>query len=170
VVLWVVRGLVTALGRGRGVASTYDKSQRVFAALGGPIMIALIVVAPWEYARFAGPIPRDGPLAWVGLALFAAGDLLQAASMRALHGLYTSRLGVQPGHRLVTSGPYRFVRHPGYLGAIPYLTGMGLALSSLITISLSILSARAVFLEVLSMSISESKQRVPAKSFEQTSD
>jgi len=139
VALWVVWGLVTALGRGRGVASLYDKSQRVFTAVGGPIMIGLIVAAPWEYARFAGPIPRDGPLAWVGLALFAAGDLLQAAAMRALHGLYMSRLGVQPGHRLVTSGPYGFVRHPGYLGAILCLTGTALTLSSVIAIGLSIL-------------------------------
>jgi protein-S-isoprenylcysteine O-methyltransferase Ste14 len=73
------------------------------------------------------------------LALFAAGDILQAAAMRALHGLYTSRLGVRPGHRLVTGGPYGFVRHPGYLGAIPCLTGMGLTLSSLIVTGLSIL-------------------------------
>lgn len=123
-VLWVVWGLVTALGRQRGVSSTYDKSQRAFTAIGGPIMLALIFVAPWEYANLAGPIPRDG---------------LQAAAMWALHGLYTSRLGVQPGHLLVTSGPYRLVRHPGYLGAILCLTGMGLALSSLIAMALSVL-------------------------------
>lgn len=137
--LWVMWGLVTALGRQRGVASLHDKSQRAFTVLGGPIMLALIVVAPWEYANFTGPIARDGLLAWIGLALFAVGDGLQAAAMWALHGLYTSRLGVQPGHRLVTNGPYRLVRHPGYLGATFCLTGMGLALSSLIAIGLSIL-------------------------------
>lgn len=138
-VLWIVWGLVTALGRQRGAASTYDKSQRVFAAVGGPIMIALIVMAPWEYASFDGPIPRDGFVAWIGLALFAAGNVLQAAAMWALHGLYTLRLGVQPGHRMVRSGSYRLVRHPGYLGAILCLMGMSLALSSLIAIGLSIL-------------------------------
>jgi len=138
-ILWMLWGFVTALGRQRGAASPYDKSQRAFTALGGPIMLALITVAPWEYANLVGPIPRDGPLAWIGLILFGVGDVLQAAAMWALHGLYTSRLGVQPGHRVVKSGPYRLVRHPGYLGAIFCLTGMGLALSSLMAIGLSIL-------------------------------
>ena len=59
--------------------------------------------------------------------------------MWLLHGLYTSRLGVQPGHRVVTNGPYRLVRHPGYLGAILCLIGIGLALSSLIAILLPVL-------------------------------
>jgi len=138
-ILWIVWGLVTALGRQRGVVSIYDKSQRIFTGLGGPIMIAIIVVAPWEYANFSGPIPRDGLLAWLGLALFAIGDLLQAAAMWSLHGLYTLRLGVQPGHRVVTNGPYRVVRHPGYLGAILCLTGMALAMSSFTALVLSVL-------------------------------
>ena len=138
-VLWFAWGFVTALGRQRGVASTYERRQRIFTALGGPIMIAIIVVAPWEYANFAGPIPRDGLLAWIGLSLFAVGDVLQAAAMWSLRGLYTFRLGVQPGHRLVTSGAYRLVRHPGYLGAILCLTGMALSMGSLVAIVLSVL-------------------------------
>jgi len=138
-VFWILWCLVTALGRQRGVLSAYDKSQRSFAALGGPIFLGLIVVAPWEYSNFAGPIPRDGPLAWVGLALLALGVVLQAAAMWALHGLYTYRLGVQPRHRLVVSGLYRFVRHPGYSGSILSMTGIGLALSSLIALGLEIL-------------------------------
>jgi len=138
-ILWIVWGLVTALGRQRGVVSIHDKSQRIFTGLGGPIMIAIIVVAPWEYANFSGPIPRDGLLAWLGLALFTIGDLLQAAAMWSLHGLYTLRLGVQPGHHLVTNGPYAVVRHPGYLGAILCLTGMALAMSSFTALVLSVL-------------------------------
>ena len=98
----------------------------------------LVIAPPWEYAHLAGPIPRDGPLAWVGLVLFAGGVVLQAAAIRALHGLYTTRLGMQPGHRLVTSGPYRVVRHPGYLSQIMCMTGIGLALSSLVGLGLAV--------------------------------
>jgi len=35
------------------------------------------------------------------------------------------------GHKVITSGPYRFVRHPMYLGSIVYLIGIPLALGSL---------------------------------------
>lgn len=33
---------------------------------------------------------------------------------RALGRLFTFELSIQPNHRLVTSGPYGYVRHPSY--------------------------------------------------------
>jgi protein-S-isoprenylcysteine O-methyltransferase Ste14 len=136
--LWAMWWLAIALGRRRGAPSAYDRSQRTLVALGIVALVGLIVVTPWEYAHLAGPIPRDGPLAWVGLLLFAAGIILQVAAFWALRGLYTSRLGVQPGHHLVTGGPYRLVRHPGYLSNLMCLTGIGLSLSSLVAIGATI--------------------------------
>jgi protein-S-isoprenylcysteine O-methyltransferase Ste14 len=136
--LWIAWWLLIAIGRQRGVPSAYDRSQRVILALGIVALVGLILVPPWEYTHFSGPIPRDGPLAWFGLGLFGAGILLQASAFRALRGLYTLRLGVQPEHRLVTSGPYRLVRHPGYLSNLLCLAGMGLALSSLVGLGLTL--------------------------------
>lgn len=138
--LWVVWWLVTALGRRRGVPSAYDRRQRMMVIAYSLVSVPLLIVAPpWEYAHFTGPIPRDGLLAWAGLALFTAGIALQAAAMWALRGMYTVRLGMQPGHHLVTSGPYRLVRHPGYLSYILSMMGIGLALSSLLGLGLVIL-------------------------------
>jgi protein-S-isoprenylcysteine O-methyltransferase Ste14 len=137
--LWIAWWLLIAAGRQRGAPSAYDRSQRLIYALGVAALASLVILPPWEYAHFTGPIPRDGPLAWAGLALFGAGIGLQAAAFRALRGLYTSRLGMQPGHRLVTSGPYRLVRHPGYLSNLACLAGIGLALSSLAGLGLTLL-------------------------------
>jgi len=136
--LWIGWWLLIAAGRQRGVPSAYDRSQRLIMTLGILALVGLVVGPPYEYAHFSGPIPRDGPLAWVGLALFAAGIVLQAAAFRALRGMYTSRLGVQPGHRLVMNGPYRLVRHPGYLSNLACLAGMALALSSLVGLGLTL--------------------------------
>jgi protein-S-isoprenylcysteine O-methyltransferase Ste14 len=138
-VLWIGWWLLIAVGRQRGVPSAYDRSQRVILTLGIVALVGLIVAPPWEYTHFSGPIPRDGPLAWFGLALFAAGTILQAAAFWALRGMYTSRLGVQPGHRLVMGGPYRLLRHPGYLSNLLCLGGIGLALSSLAGLGLTLL-------------------------------
>ena len=59
--------------------------------------------------------------------------------MHALHGSFTTRLVIQPGQILVTSGPYRCVRHPGYLSYILSIAGIGLALASLIGLGLALL-------------------------------
>ncbi len=49
--------------------------------------------------------------------------------MRALGASYTRTLRVENGQQtLVDSGPYRWVRHPGYLGSL--LTWVGFALTS----------------------------------------
>lgn len=137
--LWVAWWIVLALGRRRGVPSEYDRKQRVIVSLGTAALAVVIIASPWEYAHFAGPIPRDGALAWAGLVLFAVGIVLQAAALWVLRGFYTSRLGLQPGHRLVASGPYRIVRHPGYLSNLMCMMGIGLALSSLLALGSTIL-------------------------------
>jgi protein-S-isoprenylcysteine O-methyltransferase Ste14 len=136
--LWIAWWLLIAVGRQRGTPSAHDRSQWLILVLGIVALAGVILMPPWEYARFSGPIPRDGPLAWAGLALFAAGIALQAAAFWSLRGLYTSRLGVQPGHRLVTSGPYRLVRHPGYPSNLLCLGGMALALRSLVGLGLTL--------------------------------
>lgn len=130
--LWSSWWLAIALGRQRGAPSRYDRSQRGIVALGILALLVLVLVVPWEYAHFTGPLPRGGPLAWAGLVVFALGIILQAAAFWALRGLYTSRLGIQPEHHLVSSGPYRWIRHPGYLSNILCLAGIALAMSSLI--------------------------------------
>ncbi|MCZ7542115.1 MAG: isoprenylcysteine carboxylmethyltransferase family protein [Anaerolineae bacterium] len=137
--LWALWWLALALGRPRGVRSAYNRRQRVVVGLGVVALVLLVVGPPWEYTHFDGPIPRDGPLAWLGLFLFGAGIALQTAALWTLHGLYTSRLGIQTTHRLVTHGVYRVVRHPGYLSNIMSMTGIGLALSSLVGLALAIL-------------------------------
>lgn len=137
--LWIAWLLVVAVGRERGVRSSYDRTQREFLALSGIIMLVLLVVPPWEYTHLTGPIPRDGALSWLGLTLFAIGVGIQFTAVRALQGFYTVRLGVQAGHHVITDGPYRFVRHPGYLGHMLSMAAIGLALGSLIALGLTIL-------------------------------
>jgi protein-S-isoprenylcysteine O-methyltransferase Ste14 len=40
------------------------------------------------------------------------------------------RIQSERGHQLISGGPYRFVRHPGYLTALVAATASGIALGS----------------------------------------
>jgi protein-S-isoprenylcysteine O-methyltransferase Ste14 len=43
----------------------------------------------------------------------------------------TVRIQTDRGHEVVEGGPYRFMRHPGYVGAILLVTSISLVLGSL---------------------------------------
>jgi protein-S-isoprenylcysteine O-methyltransferase Ste14 len=49
------------------------------------------------------------------------------------------RIQQERGHHLVTSGPYRWVRHPGYAGAIPAVAASGVALCSWLATAIGVL-------------------------------
>jgi methyltransferase len=49
-------------------------------------------------------------------ALFLAGQALRYWAILSLGGRWTTRIMVLPGAPLFTSGPYKYVRHPNYVG------------------------------------------------------
>ena len=70
-------------------------------------------------------------LRWVALVVF--GVALSAMIWTMHHNPFFStlvRIQSERGHRLITSGPYRFVRHPGYLFIMLLLVASGPALGS----------------------------------------
>ena len=66
----------------------------------------------------------------IGLAIALASAAFAAWAMWSLGRSYGIRLDVFEGHSLKTDGPYRFVRHPMYLGIVLFHLGASLALQS----------------------------------------
>jgi protein-S-isoprenylcysteine O-methyltransferase len=67
---------------------------------------------------------------WFGLLVMIGGLLLRTWAARTLGRYYTRTLKVNPDQTVVRTGPYRFVRHPGYLADLVLWLGFGLALGS----------------------------------------
>ncbi len=88
---------------------------------------ACFVAIALGYARI-GALPHW--LFYPGLALFILGLALTMWAYRTLGRLFSLIVQVQTDHRVVDTGPYRFVRHPGYAGVLLGFLGLGLALQS----------------------------------------
>jgi methyltransferase len=71
-----------------------------------------------------GPVPRRWVVA--GIAVFAIAKLVKLWAITTLGERWTYKVLVLPGVPLVTGGPYRFVRHPNYVGVVGELVGMAL--------------------------------------------
>src|SRR5271169_341709 len=67
---------------------------------------------------------------WLGVVLFAAGGALRLWPVVVLGNRFSGLVAIQPGHTLVTSGIYKSVRHPSYLGMLINSLGWGLAFRS----------------------------------------
>lgn len=103
-----------------------------------PFVAAIGVVLPFAFLIAAGLDHRFGwtpPMgAWaviVGLLLVLAAGAFTTTAV-AVNRFFSAVVRIQRerGHRVVDSGPYRFVRHPAYIASIVQMFGAGFALGS----------------------------------------
>jgi protein-S-isoprenylcysteine O-methyltransferase Ste14 len=117
---------VEAATRQRGVASSLDASKddegttRMIVAS----YVAAAALAPALRRTRSPRLPRV--VAPLGLGFEALGLGLRAWSMRTLGRSYTRTLRIADAQRVVDTGPYAWVRHPGYAGSLLVWTGFAL--------------------------------------------
>ncbi|MBI1796334.1 MAG: isoprenylcysteine carboxylmethyltransferase family protein [Candidatus Eisenbacteria bacterium] len=103
-------------GRSRGLKHAPD--WRPFFPLLVFHSLFTAFVMPYMDARDIAVLPGGDALRWTGLAVLALGVALRLGPMLELGRRFVSVVAVQEGHTLHTSGFYRLVRHPSYLGII----------------------------------------------------
>ncbi len=115
----------------RSVKAT-ARREPVFSRLLHIVPLVLAVVLLWR-PGFAIPVlgERFMPLAlwpfWTGAALTLAGLLFAVWARVHIGRNWSGIVTVKEGHELITSGPYRFVRHPIYTGLLLAVAGSALA-------------------------------------------
>jgi protein-S-isoprenylcysteine O-methyltransferase Ste14 len=111
-----------------GPGAEHEKSQKVIQALASIFVCALVVVPGIEH-RFH-PLLIPTPLVFAADALFVAG--LAVAFLAAAENSHASSIvEVKAGQRVISTGPYSFVRHPMYAGAVLMFLATPVALGSL---------------------------------------
>ncbi len=105
--------------------------DRVFLAFFLPLVTFQPVVAGLDAVRFRWSSMPPAAL-YPGLALLAVAMPLIGWTLAVnRHAETTVRIQTDRGHEVVSSGPYRFVRHPMYVGAILMYLGTPLVWGSL---------------------------------------
>ncbi len=119
-----------------GVESKLIRRQSIIGHVLVLILYLALIFLPFSDRHNIGSIVYDQTLRWIGLALCAFGYLLIFWSGLALGRQYSVEVTIQKDHQLITSGPYRTIRHPRYLGILSLAFGMSLLFNSLIGLAI----------------------------------
>ena len=85
------------------------------------------------------PMPLPDLVAYSGAAAGGCGLALRLWAVLTLRERYTRTLLTHQEHAIERGGPYRWVRHPGYLGSLLVLTGVAAASGNLLVLLVSLL-------------------------------
>ena len=117
------------------------KKDVIFQVSGLLLLIAILVVS-------LEPLYPDGlvlsPLTIVAAVMFVAGLVITVSAQATINKNYSWTLEIREGHSLVTSGLYRYVRHPIYLGTFIRIIAIPIFTSSLPGFLLGLLSLTVI--------------------------
>jgi protein-S-isoprenylcysteine O-methyltransferase len=132
------------LRRSKGDAVSADRGSLRLILLvgGGSVFVAIKARALLPEAAFAH-------IYWfyaLGTALLAGGLLCRWLAIIYLGRFFTVNVAVAVDHRVIESGPYRYIRHPAYLGALMAFLGLGICFFNLISLLAIVVPMTVVFL------------------------
>ncbi len=105
--------------------------DRHLRTLGAPCLFATLIIAGLDVGRFhwSDTVPVWGQV--LGLVVFAAG--LAIGGWALVTNKFFSpvvRIQSERGHHVITSGPYAYIRHPGYASTYFSWPALSMALGS----------------------------------------
>lgn len=99
-----------------------------FYGVGAALLLALVLKLVLPNVK----IYNTSALFWLGLIFAWAGMALRHVAIKTLGKYHVMTISTQDKQPVITTGPYKYIRHPSYLGAIIAVMGIALSLNSLI--------------------------------------
>lgn len=104
------------------------------------IAYALAFVKTWTF-----PPAWLTPLFVAGVLMILLGSLLRRYCFRTLGEYFTGDVKARADQPVITSGPYRLVRHPSYTAGMMMFIGIGLALGSWLSLAILTIATVATY-------------------------
>jgi len=126
--LTISPGLIEERSKRHADSKSWDRRLVMLISLLG---YSVFIAAGLDFRYgWTGPLPAIIPVA--AFVLVVLGNLLvvRASAVNEFFSA-TTRIQTDRGHTVVSAGPYRIIRHPGYAGMIAYVLFQPLLLGSL---------------------------------------
>jgi protein-S-isoprenylcysteine O-methyltransferase Ste14 len=137
--IFLVPELISSFTQNRARnAETHDRASGfvlIICIYGG---IALGLQTCFSVEQLAIPWGRT-VIFGIGIFLILAGVAFRWYSIWVLGKFFTRVVSIQLGQTVVEKGPYRYIRHPSYSGAMQAFLGFGLALTNWLSLALVVL-------------------------------
>lgn len=106
------------------------------------LTLSFVIVYALPFAR----LRNDRVLYWIGVGLFVFFLALRWYAIYYLGRYFTVDVAIAADQRVIDTGPYRFIRHPSYLGAIGAFVGLGLTMNNGLSLAVLVLPIGSVFI------------------------
>lgn len=113
--------------------------DREFRQILGTMVMADVLAAAGAW--FVAPLAWPGSdWAWlsIGIVVMCIGNGLRYWAILTLGRFFRFVVEIQDGHRVVTDGPYRLIRHPAYTGLLLTQLGLGIAIGNSLSVVLCV--------------------------------
>jgi protein-S-isoprenylcysteine O-methyltransferase Ste14 len=95
------------------------------------IIIAILLAVSFSiYLRMNNIGTLTGSFQWLGLFLMAAGATFRQWALIHLGRFFSRTVQIETEHKVITTGPYRWIRHPAYTGMIVVYIGMVMSIGT----------------------------------------
>jgi protein-S-isoprenylcysteine O-methyltransferase Ste14 len=104
------------------------------------VIVASMTAAIW--ISYVAPAPMFGRAHWlrlIGLLILTAGLLIRWAAILNLGSAFSANVAIRDSQRVRTTGLYRFVRHPSYLGLVLIFLAVGIHSRNWISLAIALI-------------------------------
>jgi protein-S-isoprenylcysteine O-methyltransferase Ste14 len=135
VVVWIAAETVQALHR-RANGANRDRYSLLVVRV---CLVAGVLLAQWALRGNVALLPSTPVTFGIGLVLMWAGIGLRYWCFRTLGRYFTFSVMTSADQTVITTGPYRFLRHPSYAGILMALGGIGVSFGSWLSLAALVL-------------------------------
>jgi protein-S-isoprenylcysteine O-methyltransferase Ste14 len=123
---------------GKGEEAKWNRRESAVRIVLVVVLYLAITFIPFADRRGIGVLAENSAVRWLGVAFCLLGYVLIFWSGLALGRQYSAEVTIQKDHQLITSGPYRWIRHPRYAGIVALALGLSLAFRSWIGLAVGL--------------------------------